>query len=114
MKFDEYQQQAITTDVYGGKPQPITSIAFVNKVLGLCGEAGEVADKIKKLQRNQAGKVTAKDRDELVKELGDVLWYLSAIARYLDVSLDHVAEQNLAKLFDRKARNAIKGNGDNR
>lgn len=113
MKFDDYQKQAITTDSFGGKGD-FLSIAFINKVLGLVGESGEVAEKVKKLQRNQAGKLTEEDRQELLKELGDVLWYLSAVAYYLDESLDKIASNNLEKLFDRKARGVIKSKGDNR
>ncbi|OGL31058.1 hypothetical protein A3D14_02275 [Candidatus Saccharibacteria bacterium RIFCSPHIGHO2_02_FULL_47_12] len=113
MTFDEYQKKAITTDAFGGKGD-FLSIAFINKVLGLVGEAGEVAEKVKKLQRNQSGKLTVKDRHELLKELGDVLWYLSAISHYLNEPLDKVASDNLEKLFDRKARGVIKSKGDNR
>jgi NTP pyrophosphatase (non-canonical NTP hydrolase) len=113
MKFDDYQKKAITTDVYGGKGD-VLSIAFINKVLGLAGEAGEVAEKVKKLQRNQNGKMTATDRQELLKELGDVLWYLSAIAYYLQEPLSNLAEANISKLLDRKDRGVIKAKGDNR
>lgn len=113
MTFDEYQKKAITTDAYGGKGD-FLSIAFINKVLGLAGESGEVADKVKKLQRNKDGRINQTDVQELSKELGDVLWYLSAIAHYLGVSLDDLAQQNLEKLFDRKARGVIKSKGDNR
>ncbi len=113
MKFDDYQRRAITTDVYGGKGD-VLSIAFLNKVLGLVGETGEIAEKVKKLQRNQGGKMTAKDRKELLKELGDVLWYLSAIAYYLEEPLGSLATANLDKLLDRKARGVIKSKGDNR
>ncbi|HET6924921.1 MAG TPA: nucleoside triphosphate pyrophosphohydrolase family protein [Candidatus Saccharimonadales bacterium] len=113
MTFDDYQQKAITTDVYGGKGD-VVSIAFINKVLGLVGESGEVADKVKKLQRNNDGKMSNDERRELLKEVGDVLWYLSAITHYLGGSLNEVAEMNLEKLFDRKARGVIKSQGDNR
>ncbi|HET7827487.1 MAG TPA: nucleoside triphosphate pyrophosphohydrolase family protein [Candidatus Saccharimonadales bacterium] len=113
MKFDDYQKKAISTDVYGGQGD-VLSIAFINKVLGLVGEAGEVAEKVKKLQRNQVGKMTDSDRQELLKELGDVLWYLSAITHYLDESLGNLAQSNLDKLFDRKSRGVIKSQGDNR
>ena len=113
MKFDDYQKQAITTDVYGGKGD-VLSIAFLNKVLGLAGETGEIAEKVKKLQRNQSGKMSATDRQELLKEIGDVLWYLSAISYYLDEPLGNIAESNLSKLFDRKKRDVIKSKGDNR
>ncbi len=113
MTFDEYQKQAISTDVYGGQGD-IMSIAFINKVLGLVGEAGEVAEKVKKLQRNSEGSMTGKDRDELLKELGDVLWYLSAIAHYLEEPLGKIADNNLSKLKDRKERDVIASSGDNR
>lgn len=113
MTFDEYQKKAIVTDIYGGQGD-ILSIAFINKILGLAGEAGEVAEKVKKLQRNQDGQVSATDREELLKELGDVLWYLSAISHYLNEPLGSVAAANIAKLADRKARGVIKSQGDNR
>lgn len=113
MTFDEYQKQAIKTDVYGGKGD-FLSIAFINKILGLVGESGEVAEKVKKLQRNQDGQINTQDKLKIAKELGDVLWYLSAIAHYLGVPLSEVAEKNLNKLFDRKARGVIKSWGDNR
>lgn len=113
MKFDDYQKQAITTDVYGGKGD-VLSVAFINKVLGLVGETGEVAEKIKKIQRNDSGKLSEENRSAILKELGDVLWYLSAITYYLDESLDKVAQDNINKLFDRKARGVIRSKGDNR
>jgi NTP pyrophosphatase (non-canonical NTP hydrolase) len=114
MTFDEYQKQAITTDAYGGGQQPLGSDAFYNKLLGLCGESGEVADKFKKIFRNNDGKMSDEEKQEIVKELGDVLWYLNAIATYLGVPLESVAAKNIEKLFDRKERNVIKSKGDNR
>lgn len=78
--------------------------------LGLCSEAGEVAGKIKKQTRD--GVVVG--RKELVKELGDVLWYLSAICSVIEVDLETIAVQNLVKLKDRKTRNVIGGSGDDR
>jgi len=90
--------------------------------LGVAGEAGEVADKVKKLYRGGAVLSRQQDlsglpqveRDELVKELGDVLWYVAAIARMLDVSLSDVAHVNLAKLESRLKRGTVFGTGDNR
>ena len=113
MKFNDYQKKAISTDAYGGKGD-FMSIAFINKVFGLAGESGEVVDKIKKHHRNNNGVISQEDIRELAKELGDVLWYLSAIAHYLGIELDEVAEMNLAKLFDRQERGVIKSEGDNR
>lgn len=114
MTFDDYQKQAMTTDAYGGGPQELGSEAFYNKILGLCGESGEVADKFKKIFRNKQGDMTQEDKLEIIKELGDVLWYLSAIASYLNVPLNEVASGNIDKLFDRKKRGVIKSAGDNR
>lgn len=116
MDFNSYQKQALTTDTYGrsGDIVPVTDLAFLNKVLGLVGESGEFAEKIKKILRNQDGRHTDTDRDELVKELGDVLWYLATLSRYLGVDLETVAQRNLEKLADRKDRGVIKAKGDNR
>lgn len=113
MTFDEYQKLAITTDVFGGKGE-VTSLAFLNKVLGLVGESGEVADKVKKIIRNNDGAMSAEERTELLKECGDVLWSLSAVIHYLDASFEEVAQANLQKVMDRKARGVTKSSGDNR
>ncbi len=114
MTFDEYQKCAITTDVSGGIPQPITSTAFFNKLLGLVGETGEIAEKFKKIYRDKNGLFDANSKADMQKELGDVLWYVSVIATYLDISLSDVADNNIAKLKSRKERGTLKGNGDNR
>jgi NTP pyrophosphatase (non-canonical NTP hydrolase) len=113
MTFDDYQKKAITTDVYGGKGD-LTSVAFLNKVLGLVGETGEVAERIKKIQRNDNSELNEDNRQAILKELGDVLWYLSAISHYLGASLDKVAQDNIDKLFDRKVRGVLKSEGDTR
>ncbi len=103
MKFNEYQKIAKTTAVY---PSEYT---VVYPTLGLMGEAGEVSEKVKKHIRGDTETL-----DGLKKELGDVLWYLSAIASDLDISLEDVARTNLKKLESRLIRNKIKGTGDNR
>lgn len=114
MTFDEYQKKAITTDSFAFELHDINSPAFINKLLGLCGEAGEVAEKFKKIYRNNDGKMNAEEKREIVKELGDVLWYISTIAHYLEVPFGEVASKNLEKLFDRQQRGVIKSKGDNR
>jgi NTP pyrophosphatase (non-canonical NTP hydrolase) len=111
MTFDEYQELAQRTDAFK-KPESLLEPAFLEKVLGLVGESGEFADKIKKLIRDHDGKIV--NKEELVKELGDVLWYLAMISYYLDVDFSEVAEKNIAKLADRAKRNLIHGQGDNR
>lgn len=114
MTFEQYQKIAITTDTFGGKPQPITSLAFITKLLGLVGESAEVADKFKKIYRDNQGKLTPEQLKDIQKELGDVLWYIQALCNYLGLSLEDVAQGNLDKLLDRKARGTLHGSGDNR
>lgn len=88
---------------------PTTSLIWYY-ALGLTGEAGEVADKIKKHYRDK----TELDIFAVTKELGDVLWYVAALARWLGVNLQEVAEVNIKKLEDRARRGATGGSGDNR
>ena len=87
---------------------------FIYPVLGLCGESGEIAEKIKKVIRDEGGIVSEHKREEIKKELGDVLWYISQIATELGLSLDAVAKLNIEKLRSRLERNKIFGSGDNR
>ncbi len=109
MEFNEYQKLAIKTAVY-----PCVGKNFVYPTLGLAGEAGEVAEKVKKVFRDSNGEMTAEQKELLVKELGDVLWYVSAIAHELGTDLDDVAQQNLKKLHDRMERDKLHGSGDKR
>ena len=117
MNFDEYQKIAIQFDT---AKLAITEKerydGYMEKVLGLAGETGEVLEKIKKMIRDKNGvfQATPEDIEELKKELGDVLWYLSAIAYYNGISLEKIAVANLNKLKSRKERNQIHGSGDNR
>jgi len=113
MTFDEYQKKAISTDVFGGE-RSIGSQAFFSKLLGLAGETGEIADKFKKIYRDNEGKMSKEQVMGIKKELGDVLWYLAVISEYLDLSFAEVAELNIEKLASRKARGKIAGSGDNR
>jgi NTP pyrophosphatase (non-canonical NTP hydrolase) len=103
MEFDKYQSHTKKTAVY---PEE-NAVEYL--ALGVNGEAGEVAEKIKKSIRDD------KDLGEdLQDELGDVLWYLARLLDELDYSFDETAERNLDKLLDRKERNKIKGEGNNR
>jgi NTP pyrophosphatase (non-canonical NTP hydrolase) len=110
MTFDEYQKQALTTVLSSGDEFK----DLLHWVLGLNGEAGEVAEKLKKIIRDKGGVISPEDKQELAKELGDVLWYIAVFADHLGVSLEAVAANNIAKLADRKDRNMLKGSGDNR
>ncbi len=117
MNFDDYQNQAITTDTGDGTFHGLTHPLFLEKAFGLCGEAGEFAEKLKKLLRNYEGNEVVLDeesRKEMLKELGDVLWYVSALAKYLDKPLGELAEENLKKVLSRKQRGVTLGDGDNR
>jgi NTP pyrophosphatase (non-canonical NTP hydrolase) len=113
MNFNEYQVAAHSTASYPDKGDNM-----VYPALGLAGEAGETVDKIKKIYRNRnvtSGKqITADEHMALVREMGDVLWYIAALASELRVPLEHVAEINIAKLLDRQVRGVIKSEGDNR
>lgn len=108
MEFKTYQDGAKTTAVY---PE---SARLIYPTLGLCGEAGEVSEKIKKIIRDGNGEVTEDKRTEILKEIGDVLWYIAALCSDLDADMGEVAQANLDKLFSRKERGVIHGNGDNR
>lgn len=106
--FNEYQKQAQTTALYPKEE----ALEYV--VLGLCGESGELANKVKKIIRDNNGILTEEKRKELIFELGDCLWYISALCSELNGNLGDVAEANIQKLFSRKKRGVIKGSGDNR
>ena len=82
--------------------------------LGLAGEAGEIANKVKKVYRDNDGELTRQAQADLMDELGDVLWYVAALATEIGYDLDDVAAHNLEKLAARKSRNAINGTGDKR
>lgn len=109
MDFTEYQALALETAVYPGRGESLYYPA-----LGLNGEAGEVAEKVKKLERDYAGELTDERAEAIAKELGDCLWYLSEMATQIGASLDAIAESNIEKLSSRKARGKIQGDGDNR
>ena len=113
MGFDEYQKKTKEFDFFEPNGD-LKDVGFVEKVLGLVGEAGETADKIKKILRDKGGKIKEEEKKEIGKELGDVLWYLAGIARYLGMDLSEVAEGNIEKLTDRKKRGKLSGSGDSR
>ncbi len=107
--FETYQRESRKTWHVISMDHPI-----VYPTMGLVNEAGEVAGKVKKIFRDQGGRITEADRQALKKELGDVLWYLTQICTELGLSLEEVAETNLTKLFSRMERGKIHGDGDDR
>ena len=108
MELNEYAEEAIKTAIY---PQ---EYKIIYPALGLAGEAGEVCEKIKKEIRDSNGQFLFSKRLEIAKELGDVLWYVTNLAKDIDWTLDNVARLNLEKLQDREERDKLKGSGDSR
>lgn len=109
MTFDEYQKLALRTAADKSKKNELFHL-----VLGLVGETGEIAEKMKKWVRDDYSDESKIDVDDLKKELGDVLWYTAVLASYFDLSFDEIAGKNIAKLADRQQRNVLNGSGDNR
>lgn len=109
MELNEYQRLSRRTAMY---PRGASSLTY--PVLGLTGEAGEVAEHVKKTIRDDGGELTPARRQALAKELGDVLWYLAQLATELDLELDAVAQGNLEKLLSRQQRGVLSGSGDER
>jgi NTP pyrophosphatase (non-canonical NTP hydrolase) len=107
MRLSDYQQRSRRTAVYPDAGSNLTYPA-----LGLCGEAGEVAEKVKKTIRDDGGELTEERRAALAAELGDVLWYVAQVASEADLDLDEIAEQNLDKLLSRQRRSVLQGSGD--
>ena len=110
LSLDAYQRGALETALF----PDIGGERCLYPALGLANEAGEVLGKIKKLYRDQGGRVTPEFRQVVKKELGDVLWYVAVLADAFDLQASEVAEANLAKLADRAGRDAIQGSGDER
>ena len=109
MDLNSYQQGARATASY-----PDVGSNPIYPTLGLTGEAGEVADKVKKVLRDQAGVFDPEVRESLKLELGDVLWYVAQLSSELGLTLEEVAAANLEKLASRAARGRISGSGDTR
>lgn len=103
MGLSDYQKAASLTAIYKAEH------SILYPALGLAGEAGEVSNKVKKMLRD--GNF---DKQGIAAEIGDVLWYLAALSRDLNIDLHDLAMQNLEKLYGRKARGTLKGSGDKR
>lgn len=109
MNFRDYQRAAKKTADY-----PDVGNNFIYPTLGLTGEAGEVAEKIKRVLRENKGTISNTVKEEIAYELGDVLWYIAALCSELDIDMESVAEDNLNKLTSRLIRGTLHGNGDHR
>jgi NTP pyrophosphatase (non-canonical NTP hydrolase) len=109
VELAEYQRLSRRTATYPRAGEDMTYPA-----LGLCGEAGEVAEKVKKTIRDDGGVLTDARREALARELGDVLWYLAQLATEAGLELEAIAEDNLDKLLSRQERGVLRGSGDER
>lgn len=107
--FDAYQKWASTTAVY---PNVGKNINY--PTLGLCSESGEVAGKVKKLHRDHGDAITPEIRQALIKELGDIMWYVAATCSELGLDMSVVARENMDKLNSRRDRGTLGGDGDDR
>ena len=109
MDFKTYQIKARLTAQY-----PNLGSNNIYPTLGLVGEAGEVAEKVKKVIRDKKGIFDQASKNAIKKELGDVLWYLSNLCNEFDFSFEEVALENLEKLKNRANNGKISGSGDDR
>ena len=106
--LDMYQKVAITTAIYPREQ------AIIYPTLGLTGEAGEVANKVKKIIRDGSNSKDERLVSEIKSEIGDCLWYIAVLADDFNIKLSDIASANLEKLAIRKKNNTIHGSGDNR
>lgn len=111
LTLNEYQEKAGSTAIYPGKG---TLVGLCYTVLGLNGEAGECGERVKKAMRDDGGELVEEKRQDLIKELGDLMWYTSQVATELGVTLEEVCNKNLVKLASRKERGVLGGSGSNR
>ena len=107
MDMNDYQAQARITAIY---PEDLD---LIYTALGLTGESGEVAEKVKKMIRDGT-ELNIVKKGEIALELGDVLWYIANLAHEIGVSLETIAKTNIKKINNRAENDTIKGSGDQR
>ena len=108
MDVKEYQEIIKKTAVFPKE------IGLTYCTMGLCGEAGEVANKVKKIYRDKQGILSKEDSEKIADEMGDCLWYITALAQELGYSLEELFEINFTKLMERRRTNTLHGSGDDR
>lgn len=113
MDIKTYSEKALST-LHDDHRITDISPALISQVYGLVEEGGEVAGKFKKLIRDKGGVISDEAKNEILKELGDVLWYVNSVSSLLGSSLEEVAQMNIDKLQSRKERGTLAGSGDNR
>lgn len=107
MTLNGYQERALLTAIDSGHE-------LMQRALGIVGEAGEIAEKLKKWHRDQGADESLLDKRAIADEIGDVLWYAATLADYLGYKLDDIGQANIDKLASRKQRGKLSGSGDNR
>lgn len=112
--LNDYQDKVLDTAIYPGADEDNNGLAVMYTSMGLAGEAGEVLNKVKKVLRDNDGIFDAERKAIIAKELGDVTWYVAALANELNVDFATLIEANLAKLAARKTSGTLGGNGDDR
>lgn len=108
MELNEYQAEALSTAIYPND----NNISYL--ALAICGEAGELADKVKKVLRDKNGQFYIADLSAIALELGDILWYAANLSKVLGYDLSDIAQMNIEKINGRVERGTIHGTGDNR
>lgn len=108
MELNEYQKAALSTAIYPND----NNISYL--ALAICGEAGELAYKVKKVIRDKNGQFYIADLSAIALELGDILWYAANLAKVLGYDLSDIAQMNIEKINGRVERGTIHGTGDNR
>lgn len=111
MDFDEYEKLARRTALVSDENR---ELQLYDLGLGVAGESGELAEKLKKMIRDDGGQLTDERKEMMKKEIGDILWYLSQLSRVLGFKFSEAADANIKKLEDRVARGVLQGSGDNR
>lgn len=111
MTLNQYQYEAALTAIYPGKD---TLEGLVYTILGLTGEAGECANKCKKILRDDNQELTEERRVQLAKEIGGTLWYIAMCSKELGYNLSEIAQMNIDELRSRQERGTLQGSGDNR
>ena len=108
MTLNQYQEEALKTAIYPEDKK------IIYPTLGLTGEAGEVAEKVKKVIRDNNQEFTDEKKRQIALEISDVLWYCATLAHDIGYTLEDIAQMNIDKLASRQKRNKIGGSGDER
>lgn len=113
MNFNEYQKECSKTDV-GTSAQDCLTPGWLYYTLGIAGETGELIEKIKKLFRDKNGIIDDNFKEAVIKEMGDIEWYIARLADWFGIKFEDIFVTNIEKLKSRQERNVLHGEGDER